>query len=87
VLPSDARVISQNNGSISFTGENVAGHRATCVPHKCVSLATVGTFSIDESFRVYVIITVVLHRCTIGDVASRTDNCMRAVRVHTSICQ
>ena len=73
--------------STSFTRENIAGHGAACVPHKRDSLATVGTLSVDGSFVVDVIITVVLHRCTVGDVTSRTDKCMRAVRVHIAICQ
>jgi hypothetical protein len=62
--------------------------RKACVPHKRVALATLGTFSVDESFMVCVtVITVVLHRCTIGEAASRTDSCMRAVTIHISICQ
>ena len=52
----------QRSHPFSFTRENIAEHGTAYVPHKGVSLATVRTFSIDESFMVYVIITVVLHR-------------------------
>jgi len=76
----------QQSHLLSFRRENIAELGTACVPHKSASLATLGTFFVDESFMVYVtVITVVLHRCTIGEAASRTDSCMRAVRVHISM--